>query len=81
MEWFDEKIPYLKNGNWLYKAICLFLFVPRKKLSYKELYLILLNLNEKALGEKEAKKAALIKILDIYKDLHGKLPDGVNYDE
>ena len=78
MEWFEEKVPYLKSGNWLYKVICLLLFAPKKKLSYKELYLILVELNRKALGEKESKKTALIRILDIYKDLHeGKEPEGV----
>lgn len=82
MEWFDEKIEKIKGDRFIYKFVCFFLGGFKHRLSYKELYLILLTLNRKSLGEDNAKKMAMKKILKIYKDLHNnKLPDGVTYDE
>ena len=50
-------------------------------MSYKQYYLMLCHLNEKTLGLEEAKKAALIRVLELYKYLHdGNLPEGVEKD-
>lgn len=78
MEWLDERIPHIeRSGNWFYSFVCFCLGRRKEKMSYKELYMLLSRLNEKALGEEESKKAALIRILDIYKYLHdGNLPEG-----
>ena len=79
MEWLNETITKLPKSNWLYRVICFFMF---RKLTYKEYYLLLVNLNTRALGEENAKKASLIKTLEVYKSLHnGELPKGVeDYD-
>lgn len=77
MEWMDETIDRLENGNWIYKMVCFFLGRRKKKMTYKEMYLLLFGLNKKDLGEEEAKKAALERILKIYKHSHNKLPNGI----
>jgi hypothetical protein len=80
--WFDEKVDKLKRGNWLYKMMCHLCFRAKRKFSYKELYLILVKINEKEIGIDEAKKKALNKILEFYKDSHdGKLPEGLGNDD
>lgn len=63
INWFDDKIASIPKNNWLYKMACIFLC--KKKLSYKEMYLILQRLN-KHLGENESKKIAMTEIINIY---------------
>ena len=75
-EWFNEPIDKLKSGNWLYRFVCFFLF--KKKLTYKEMYLMLYGINRKKLGETKSKEKAMLRIIQIYKDLHNNnLPKGV----
>lgn len=63
LNWFDNKINALPKNNWLYKISCFFLC--KKKLSYKEMYLILQRLN-KHLGEEKSKQMAMTEIINIY---------------
>lgn len=70
MEWFNEKIEYIKDDKFLYKLVCFFLKGPKKRLSYKELYLLLYGLNRQKLGEYNARKKAMGKIIEIYKTHH-----------
>jgi len=70
MYWFDEKIEYIKNDRFLYKVICFILGGPRKRLTYKELYLFLFSLNKRRIGERNAKIKAIDKIIEIYKSHH-----------
>lgn len=70
MEWFDEKIEYIEGDRFLYKLICFFLGGPKKRLSYKELYIILYNINKGKLGIETAKKKSMNKILKIYAYFH-----------
>lgn len=65
LSWMEEMVEKLPSNNFLYKIICFFTF--RKKLTYKELYAMLENVNRKRLGEEESKKFALIRILATYK--------------
>lgn len=65
LSWMEEKVKKLPSNNFLYKIICLFTF--KKKLTYKELYAMIENINRKRLGDKESKKFALIRILATYK--------------
>lgn len=77
MDWFEERVPNVGKHNWIYNIVCFLLFSRRKKLSYKQIYLLIYELNKKNLGEKEAKELALIRVLDIYKYLHeGNMPEG-----
>ena len=77
-EWLDEQIPYLKDGNWLYKFVGFCMGRRKKKLSYKEMYLLLYGLNRGKLGNGKAKEKAMNRILVIYKSHHNnKLPKGI----
>ena len=76
MEWFDEKIEYLNGDRFLYKLVCFFLGGPKRRLSYKELYILLYYINKKKLGEENAKKRAMNKILKVYSHFHNnELPN------
>lgn len=63
INWFDDKIKKLPKNNWLYKFTCFFLC--KKKLKYKEMYLILQRLNSHH-GEEKAKQIAIAEIINIY---------------
>lgn len=78
-EWMEERIPFLVKSNWLYQIICFFMGKRKKKLSYKDMYVLLYGLNRNNIkDEKEAKELSMLKVLEIYKSLHNnKLPNGV----
>lgn len=76
-DWMNERVEKTIDANWLYNTICLFLGRRTKKLTYKELYLILRSINEKKLGEEESDKASLSKVIEIYKYNNGTLPLGI----
>lgn len=70
MEWFDEKIEYIDGDKFLYKLVCFFLGGFKKRLTYKELYILLYHLNKNKLGEENAKKKSMQRILKIYSHFH-----------
>ena len=70
MEWFNEKIETMEDDKFLYKVICFLLGGPKRRLSYKEVYMILYGLNKRKLGEKKAKEKAINRVLTIYKNNH-----------
>lgn len=65
IKWVNEKIQSLPKNNGLYKFVCMLL--GKRKLSYKQMYLLLFNINKGKLGEEEAKLAAFNEIVKIYK--------------
>ena len=73
--WFSEKIERLKRTNWLYRAICFFLM--KRRLTYRDMFLLLYGINKRHLGEKRAKTKALERVLLIYKENNGHYPEGV----
>ena len=76
-EWLDESIIEIKGSETLYKIICFLMGRRKKKLTYKELFVLIYGLNRKKYGEKKSKELAMLRILQIYKDLHdNKLPNG-----
>lgn len=78
MEWFDEKIEYIEGDKFLYNLVCFCLKGPKKRLSYKELYLLLYGLNRRKLGEENAKKKAMERIIEIYKSHHENNEPNIN---
>lgn len=78
MEWFEEKIEYIEGDKFLYKLVCFCLKGPKKRLSYKELYLLLYGLNKRKLGEENAKKKAMERIIEIYKSHHENNEPNIN---
>ena len=79
-EWLEETIEKVNNINWLYKLICFLLFKRKKKLTYKEMYLLLYGLNRRNIGDKEAKQLSMERIIKIYKENNNKYPKGLEYD-
>lgn len=72
LEWTNEKIEKVPHKNWLYRLFCLLTF--RKRMSYKEMYLFLSELNRKTDGEEKAKKTAFKRIIDFYEYNNGNRP-------
>jgi len=81
MNWLDEKVESVEHSNWLYKLCCLFLFKPRKKLTYAELFMVLYELNRKALGAEDAKKFSMGVLIETYKWNNNKEPDMSEYEQ
>lgn len=71
-EWAGEKIEKVPYKNWLYRLFCLITL--RKRMSYKEMYLFLSELNRKADGEEKSKKKAFKRIIDFYEYNNGHRP-------
>lgn len=76
-EWLNEKIIKIPHYNWLYQIICFLMFRGRRKLSYKDLFLLIYGTNRTKMMDKEAKEYALYKIVEMYKKLNNKLPNGI----
>lgn len=75
LEWLDEEVDLGKSVNGLYKLACFLL--RKKKLTYKDFYLISIGLNKHKYGGEKARERALQTILKAYKKNHyGKLPIG-----
>lgn len=77
LSWLDKKVETIENHKLLYFFIRLFLFKIKRKLKYKELYLIFYGIERKKYGEEMAKKIALNRTLKVYMDNNnGLLPKG-----
>jgi hypothetical protein len=77
--WMNEQIPRLISGNWMYKLMCWFLF--KKKLTYKEYYVLVYSLHRGKLGEKVAKENAMKHTVRLYKFHHNnKMPNELEND-
>lgn len=76
--WLNEEVSSVNNRDRIYKLICFFI---RRKLTYKELYIILSNLNKKKLGSQLSKEKALEKVVEIYKKNNNKLPNFYENDD
>lgn len=75
LSWWEEKVEKTPTKNWLYKIICFLL--AGNKLSYRELYVILLEINNGNTTDessKPIKQKCFERILDIYKFNNNKLP-------
>lgn len=73
----DERVEATPSNNWVYKFFCLMLFRRKKKLTYKELYLILLSLNDKRMDHDKCRTMCLMQILKIYSFNNNRLPENV----
>jgi len=78
MDWMTEIVPDIKGSSKLYKFLCFFLGRRKTKLTYQELYLFLYSLNAKKMGWENARKRALERVLEIYKENNNNnLPKGL----
>ena len=74
LDWMNEKVVKIKSHNFFYKFVCFFLFRIRRKITYKDLFILFYGLHRKKLGEEKSKKKALQTILKIYNENNGKYP-------
>lgn len=74
LSWADERLKKLPKNNFMYFLFCLFTFRPFKKMTYKEMYLIMTEVNRKVLGEEKSKRLAFRKIIDFYEFNNGNRP-------
>ena len=74
LSWADERLKKLPKNNFMYFLFCLFTFRPFKKMTYKEMYLIMAEVNRKVLGEEKSKRLAFRKIIDFYEFNNGNRP-------
>ena len=74
LEWTNEQLKRLPKNNFMYFLFCLFTFRLRKRMTYKEMYLIISEVNRKILGQEKANKLAFQRIIDFYEYNHGYRP-------
>ena len=74
LEWANEPLKKLPRNNFIYFLFCLITFRPRKKMTYKEMYLMMAEVNRKTLGEEKAKRLAFQRIIDFYEYNNGNRP-------
>ena len=74
LEWTNEQLKRLPKNNFMYFLFCLFTFRPRKKMTYKEMYLIISEVNRKTRGQEKANKLAFQRIIDFYEYNNGYRP-------
>jgi hypothetical protein len=75
--WTNEPLKKLPRNNFFYFLFCLLTFRPRKKMTYKEMYLIISEINRKTLGKREAEKLAFQRIIDFYVFNNGEKPKDI----
>jgi len=81
LEWTNERLKKLPKNNFMYFLFCLITLRPIKKMTYKEMYLIISEVNRKTLGQERANKLAFQRIMDFYEYNHGHLPESVKRKE
>ena len=72
--WADEPLKKLPRNNLMYFLFCLLTFRHRKKMTYKEMFLIISEVNRKTLGKDKADKLAFQRIIDFYEYNNGYRP-------
>ncbi len=73
-EWTNEQLPKLPRNNFMYFLFCLVTLRPKRKMTYREMYLLIAEVNRKTLGEQRAKELAFQRIIDFYEYNHGYRP-------
>jgi hypothetical protein len=76
LEWFDEKVESVPVKKFLYKIICF--LSGNRKLTYRELYVLLLEINGgNRLGDNQntIKQKCIERIVEIYYFNNNKIPN------
>lgn len=74
--WMNEKVEKINGHNFFYKFVCFCLFRMRRKITYKDLFLVYYGIHRHKMGEANSKKKALQTILKIYKENNRNYPSG-----
>ena len=73
-EWMNETVAKINGHKFFYNFVCFFMGRYRKKMTYKELFLLYYGLHRNSIGEIDSKKKALQTVLKIYKENNGYYP-------
>lgn len=68
IEWINEKAENIPGHKFMYFLIRLLTLSLRKKLTYKELFLVYYGIHREKIGDMEAKKLAFERIKQVYED-------------
>lgn len=74
LAWTAERLPRLPRNNFWYFLMCLLALRPRRRMTYAEMYLLMVETNRKRLGEEKAKRLAFKRITDFYEYNNGDRP-------
>lgn len=75
LSWMEKTIEKMPVKNWLYKFMCFISFRRKRKFTFKEMFLIMRNLNSKY-GEHKSFEIAMYRTLKIYKFQYNNYPEG-----
>lgn len=75
LSWMDEKVTKMDSHKFFYWIVRLVTFRLRKKLTYKELFLLYYGLHRNRLGEHMSKQKALETVIKVYTENNGKKPE------
>lgn len=73
-EWANEPLKRLPRNNFMYFIFCLVTFRLKRKMTYKEMFLIISEVNRKRLGQEKANKLAFERIMKFYEYNNGYRP-------
>ena len=73
--WTRDDINDVPSYKWIYKVACF--LIGKKKMTYQEMFLLFYGLNKKNIGEEQAKKYAIERIIALYEYNNGKTPEGI----
>lgn len=74
VEWMNEKVDKIDSHKFFYWFVRFFMLKLRRKMTYKELFLLYYGIHRKSLGDGDAKRKALQSVLKIYKENNGDYP-------
>jgi hypothetical protein len=75
--WTKETVEDVPSKKWLYRVSCFLL--GKKKLTYREMFMLIYGINKRNLGEKKSKEVAAQKIIGIYEYNNKELPEGIEH--
>ena len=78
ISWMEETVETVPTNKFFYKLLCFFLGRRKKKLTYKDLYIIYTHIYDfKKYDLHEVKRKSMEVLLEIYKENNGKYPDNI----
>ena len=73
-DWMNETIERVPTANWMYKLLCFFTGRRKRKMTYKEMYVFLREMNKES---EDADKLAFKKVIEIYRFQNNNVPMGI----
>ena len=77
VKWFADTVENVPHGKTFFRICCRFLAGMGKKLTYKQLFMVLYGINKPRIGDEKERWYAINQILKTYKFNNNKLPENV----